>query len=122
MVEILIQADDKDIVAREMKAAVREIFGIDPLTSTRGAGTQSGTRSLEAALLVLAIQPALASAHEVIKRLDIPEQWNRLIGKAEAARKDKGAREIVARSLDGYRRLGWAAPGLPGRGVASRPA
>jgi hypothetical protein len=60
-------------------------------------------------LLVLAIPPALASANEVIKRLDIPERWNRLIAKAEAVRKDKDAREIVARSLDGYRRLGWAA-------------
>ena len=45
MADILIRGGDSDTAAHEMRAAVREIFGFDPLQTTRGSSNAPGTRS-----------------------------------------------------------------------------
>jgi hypothetical protein len=96
MVDILIQGDDQDIVARNMTAAIREIFGVDPLVSARGSEARPGTRVLvEAALLALGIPPAVHAAQQVSKSWELHERWSRLIGRAETAAKDKKATLLI---------------------------
>ena len=92
MVEIIIQGDDRDSVAPEVKAAIHEIFGIEPLSTHRGGSATPGSRDfVTAALIALAIPPALTAGRDVVRQLDLSGRWNRFIGKAAAAAKDKKA-------------------------------
>ena len=91
MVEILIQGDNADTVARDTRAAFQEIFEVDPLVSTRGGADAPGTRSgLEPFILALAVPPAVIYSQHIVRQLDLSARWGRLISKGDTLCKDKG--------------------------------
>ncbi|HTW28876.1 MAG TPA: hypothetical protein VME92_17250 [Acetobacteraceae bacterium] len=95
MADILIRGGDSDTAAHEMRAAVRDIFGFDPLQTTRGSGTAPGTRSgVElAAMIALGLPPAIVAAKDLQAKL--AEQWRRLTAKAEAQHRATGATLLI---------------------------
>ena len=95
MADILIRGGDADAAAREMRAAVHEIFGFDPMQTTRGSGHAPGTRSgIElAAMIALGLPPAILAAKELHAKL--AEQLRRLTAKAEAQHHATGATVLI---------------------------
>src|SRR3984957_920228 len=95
MVEILIQGGDTETAAREMRAAIKEIFEVDPLETRRGDGQQPGTRFLAELAIALAITPAIESSIRLFSQSGLHSRLARLLKKADEQAKKTGARFLI---------------------------
>jgi hypothetical protein len=95
MVDILVQGGDAKAAAQAMRAAVREVFGTDPIQSAT-TNAMPGTRTLaELGLIILAIPPGVVYAKKMVDDLHLRERWRRLIARAEQEEKATGARLMI---------------------------
>jgi hypothetical protein len=96
MPDILIDGGNTEEAVAAMRAALREIFDIEPIRSSRGGGEPPGTRTLgEIGLIVLAFPPAAIYGKKMIAEFGLGELCRRLIGRAEKAEKATGARFLL---------------------------
>ena len=96
MVDILIRGGNAETAAVEMRAALRDIFGVDPIPSSRATAEPAGTRGLvELATLVLTLPITGAAAIDLLARAHLADRLRRLIGKAAEQRKTQGARVLI---------------------------
>lgn len=96
MVEILIQNGDAATAANELARAVHEIFDIEPRRAGTTGQPRPGTRMLaEAALITLALPPAVLGTVDILKRVQLGDRLKRLGGKAEQVRKATGASIMI---------------------------
>ena len=96
MADIQIQGGDTETAARELAAAIREIFAVDPVRSTSGASHTPGTRGLaEVALIALALPPAIHSARDILTHAKFTAGLKRLIAKITDLRKSTKASFMI---------------------------
>ena len=96
MAEILILGGDAEAAARDMGVALREIFGVEPWQTTRGAGEQApGTRTLIEIAVAIALgwAPATVAVKQVYS--EVAERLHRLTAKAEAVEQETGASILI---------------------------
>jgi hypothetical protein len=94
-VDILIRGGDAETAAQETRAALREIFEVDTTQTVAGGERVSGARSLDLALFILSIPPAVDASANLIARARLGERLRRLIAKIEHTRKKTGAKLLI---------------------------
>lgn len=96
MPEILIRDGDTATAATDLARAVRDIFAIEPRRTGTAAAPKPGTRMLvEAALITLALPPAVLGTADILKRVQLGDRLKRLGGKAAEVRKATGATIMI---------------------------
>ena len=100
MVNILIQGGNGETAARDVSAAIHEIFGFQP---SRIGGASQGVRirgAVEAALIVLAVPPAIIAMTDIAQRSRFMELIGSLIARASKT-KEKTRSSILIDLGDG---------------------
>jgi hypothetical protein len=96
MAEILIEGGDAEAAAQAMCVAVREIFEVDPIRSSRG-GSPPGTRGLAdlAAVIAVGLPPAIFYGRRLVDDIQFAERWRRLFMRGKDAQKKTSARILI---------------------------
>jgi len=94
-VDILIRGGDAETAARETRAALREIFEVDVTQTITGGERIQDARSLDLALFILSVPPALDSSLNLIARARLGERLRRLIAKIQHTSKTTGAKLLI---------------------------
>jgi hypothetical protein len=88
MAEILIRGGDTEATANELAAAIRDIFGVEPIRTVAGSGRTPDTRGLvEAALIILALPPAVHHTVDIAASAQLGDRLRRLTAKVAPLRK-----------------------------------
>ena len=96
MAEILIQGGDTEAAANELAAAIRDIFGVEPIRTAAATGPAPGTRGLvELGLIILALPPAAVGTADILARVRLGDRLQRLIAKLAPRRKTTRATVLI---------------------------
>ena len=96
MADILIRGGDTEAAANELAAAIRDIFGVEPLRTVASSGHTPATRVLaETALIILAVPPAVHYAKDILAGTQLSQRLRRLTTKAATVRKTTHAAILI---------------------------